>query len=143
MPDAFDWIQKNGIMSDSSYGYEGSNGKCRHRPSKVVASCSGFASVPRGSEAKLKEAVSNIGPVAIGIDAHFPSLQFYTGGVYFESKCDPNNLNHAVTIVGYDSDGPGHDYWIVKNSWGENWGGKSFISFEFLSLNLFPSFDGR
>jgi cathepsin L len=27
-----------------------------------------------------------------------------------------------VTVVGYGSDGPGKDYWLIKNSWDKTWG---------------------
>lgn len=35
-------------------------------------------------------------------------------GIYDEPSCNPNNLSHAVLLVGYGSEGD-QDYWIIKN----------------------------
>ena len=49
-------------------------------------------------------------------------------GIYDGDNCpkDSTNTNHIALVVGYDSK-QGKDYWIVKNSWGENWGMKGYI----------------
>ena len=36
------------------------------------------------------------------------------------------SVNHAVLIVGYDSD-PNLPYYLVKNSWGTQWGEKGYV----------------
>jgi len=49
-------------------------------------------------------------------------MQLYQKGIDNPSSCDPDELNHAVLIVGFGSTPDGTDYWIIKNSWGTNWG---------------------
>lgn len=54
----------------------------------------------------------------------------YTSGVYTSTTCGntPADVNHAVLAVGYGTDPEsGLDYWIVKNSWGTDWGDEGFF----------------
>ena len=53
-------------------------------------------------------------------------FSFYESGIYYEERCPALETNHAVLVVGYGSDGPNKDYWIIKNSWGTSWGEEGF-----------------
>jgi C1A family cysteine protease len=55
-------------------------------------------------------------------------FQNYGGGVLNPASC--GNINHAVVIAGYDYDSTG-GYYIVRNSWGTNWGEKGYYRIRF------------
>ena len=83
-------------------------------------------SIEADNERALMEAVS-IQPVAAGIRVT-DSFRNYRGGVHTE---DANSYhleyNHAILIVGYGSNVNGVDYWIIKNSWGTEWGEQGYM----------------
>lgn len=65
-----------------------------------------------------------MGPVTAAIDASRDTLQFYSDGVYYDPECGnkPEDMNHAVLIVGYGVEASGQKYWLLKNSYGTEWG---------------------
>uniref|UniRef100_A0A1I8H017 Cathepsin L n=2 Tax=Macrostomum lignano TaxID=282301 RepID=A0A1I8H017_9PLAT len=127
MDSAFKYIKKSGIETESNYPYKAEEESCEFNKTEVVANCTGFVDIPVGNEDKLQEAVANVGPVSVAIDASHPSFQLYKSGVYNEPDCSPENLDHGVLVVGYGTSSAGADYWIVKNSWNVHWGEKGFI----------------
>ena len=76
------------------------------------------------------------GPLSVLLDA--TQLQYYKGGVWdghIDSVspalgCHSESLNHAVLLVGYgvdSSSGADQKYWLVKNSWGLDWGEEGYF----------------
>lgn len=125
---AFKYVKENGgIDTEKSYPYEQADETCRFSKKNIGATDKGFVDVPQGDEDKLKAAIATVGPVSVAIDASHESFQFYSEGVYDEPQCSPESLDHGVLAVGYGTDEDGHDYWLVKNSWGTTWGDKGYI----------------
>ncbi|KAF6176057.1 hypothetical protein GIB67_000151 [Kingdonia uniflora] len=119
---AFEWIIDNGgIDTETNYPYTGEDGTCNatKEETKIVV-IDGYNDVAEEDSALLC-AVANQ-PISVGIDGSAWDFQLYTGGIY-DGDCssDPDDIDHAVLIVGYGSEGE-EDYWIVKNSWGTSWG---------------------
>lgn len=142
MDNAFEYIKhQDGIDSEESYPYEMRDDKpCRYHLEDRAGDDVGYSDIPSGSERHLKSAVANVGPVAVAIDAAHRSFQFYSEGIYYEPDCSSEQLDHGVLLVGYgdacEDEGEAakeacasehSQYWIVKNSWGPEWGDEGFI----------------
>lgn len=128
MEDAFEFIKKNGgLTTEKDYPYQGIDGTCDTAKIKQHAvTISGYAGVPANNEKALQAAVAQQ-PVSVAIDASGYSFQLYSHGI-FNGVCG-QQLNHGVTVVGYGQES-GEDYWIVKNSWGTNWGESGYVRME-------------
>lgn len=144
-----DYIEKvaGGLTTEASYPYdestaEGKATKCLE--TKVTAgpldvlkgtdvSSFAWATAPcqkifcrKQDEETLKANLAEHGPVSIAVDAsHFNS---YTNGVLTSASCKSGgaSLDHAVQVVGYDTTAP-TPYWIVRNSWGTDWGNDGYV----------------
>ncbi|CAH2053310.1 unnamed protein product [Thlaspi arvense] len=88
-----------------------------------VVTIDGYEDVPRDDEKSLKKAVAHQ-PVSVAIEASGREFQLYKSGV-ITGTCGIS-LDHGVVVVGYGSSS-GEDYWIIRNSWGSNWGESGYI----------------
>ncbi|VFV26624.1 cathepsin l1-like, partial [Lynx pardinus] len=105
------------------------NESCKYKPENSVANVTAFWSVVN-KEDGLMSTVATVGSVSAAVDASLNSFQFYKKGIYYDPKCSNKRLNHGVLVVGYGFEGEESDnkkYWIVKNSWGANWGKHGYI----------------
>jgi cathepsin L len=126
MTQAMDYIISNkGIDTESSYPYTAQDGTCHYKAANSGATLKSYVNVNQGDENDLQSKVY-LGPTSVAIDASQSSFQFYNSGVYSDPDCSTSQLDHGVLAVGWGVDS-GSDYWVVKNSWGTDWGLKGFI----------------
>ncbi|KAL3285482.1 hypothetical protein HHI36_000014 [Cryptolaemus montrouzieri] len=121
MDGAFEYVSYYGIDSEEDYPYLEYQSDCEQRES--VFRIRSYADIEH-NEQSLQQAVSEIGPISIGIDAT-NELQNYASGILIDQTCS-QQVNHGVLVVGYGSEG-GYDYWIIKNSWGDYWGESGYF----------------
>lgn len=74
-----------------------------------------------GSSAKVKEALKK-GPLVTTMTVYEDFL-LYSSGIY-KSVSKKSVGGHAVSLVGFNDEGR---YWIVRNSWGSDWGEEGFV----------------
>jgi len=125
------FIAKHGIVRESDLPYtSGTSGEdetCPTDLSPVRVKVQDFRMLPSNDLEAVKRHLAKVGPLAVSLDAS--SFSMYTSGVF--SECDYNDdidLNHAVQLVGYGTDPNGKgDYWLIRNSWGPEWGENGFI----------------
>lgn len=82
---------------------------------------------PNGDIACIMDAIYQKGPVFASISAESGLMNdygknAYTDGVYVKKADEMHMGHHAVVLYGWGTSESGIDYWIGRNSWGDNWG---------------------
>lgn len=121
---AYDYVMKHGLCSSKDYPFTSASGDCKEDQCTPAVTIKGYEYVPQNDGIALKAAVANA-PVSALVEADSPMFQMYQSGVFDSAECG-TALNHAMVIVGYTA-----DYWILKNSWGANWGEKGYMRIKF------------
>jgi cathepsin L len=91
----------------------------------AIAHLAGYEKLPSNEYEPLMRKLAMMGPISISVDAS--SWMSYKSGVHTGCAANPV-IDHNVQLVGYGTDDDsGLDYWLVRNSWGVEWGEKGYI----------------
>lgn len=116
---------QGGIDLEEDYPYTEEKGDCNYVENGAILTDSGYERVNPNDENALMSAVSE-GPVSAVIHVNLDSFMDYQGGIYYEYEENEKDLFSEVLVVGYDSE-DGNDFWIVKNSLGDQWGEEGYL----------------
>lgn len=140
----FDYAFSTGLVSDDDYPYTSywdTTGTCGLTDSMTkLVGVSDYTRITGDTTTEKEEAMKahilSTGPLSICVVAS--SWSSYTGGVL--SVCDSNedDVDHCVQLTGYEAgsdSGRGDDsgYWIIRNSWGSDWGYDGYIYVKYVS----------
>lgn len=126
---AYDWmLEVNGgkVAAAEPYGgYKNADGAC-HAADGFHAKITGYVNVT-GLPA-FNDALANVGPLSISIDATPEDFYYYKSGFYYSDDCKGgvDDLDHTVLAVGVKVHGD-QRYTIVKNSWSTHWGDAGYV----------------
>jgi hypothetical protein len=67
----------------------------------------------------IKQAILDHGPVSVCVYAD-DAFQAYGGGVF--NACTEAEIDHVVVLIGWDDSLGANGAWLMRNSWGPNWG---------------------
>ena len=77
-------------------------------------------------EEKLMKMVYKFGSAVTVVYASDYGFKNYKAGTVFDTCDSSQAVNHAVAVIGWGTQN-GQDYWIIKNSWGEDYGDQGYI----------------
>jgi len=125
---AYEYVmQQGGIDSYASYPYtagNGNSGNCAFTQSSVVTPVSNWNYVTQSDdETEMQTYMVANGPLSICVYAE--AWMSYTSGVFTADECQ-GQIDHCVQATGYNT-ASSTPYWIVRNSWGADWGVNGFI----------------
>lgn len=118
------------MPTDKTYPYKAVWGQCKKvkDESLVVHLKPNSTIFLVKNERSIQRFMLHNGPVAVAMNAH-PMQQYYNGGIFRlpAAICPPNQLNHAILLVGWGETPDGTPYWIIKNTWGSGWGEAGYM----------------
>lgn len=118
---AFDYvINAGGIESDSQYPYTSYydvTGTCNANSADFIVTVDEYYLLK--DEDAMMSHIFSTGPISICVDAS--TWSSYVSGII--TTCGLN-VDHCVQAVGLNTD---EGYWIIRNSWGTEWGNDGYI----------------
>jgi C1A family cysteine protease len=132
---AWDYVSRNPLTTGGVYPYTATDDNdCNSKKERTGKYGIKDAVIIEGDNTQALKNGAHEHAIAVAIQAENEQFRFYEGGVIREG-CG-NAVDHAVTVVGYgyeikDDTSDKSGYFIIKNSWGANWGEKGYVRIGF------------
>jgi C1A family cysteine protease len=129
MKNALTWvISAGGLALEADQPYKNKKGTCLRPTMGFNSPLVSYFKLATKDEDEIAAYLARYGPLSAALNGDL--LQFYTGGIFDKADCNADLPNHAINLVGFGEEN-GKRYWIVRNSWGEEWGEKGYFRLAF------------
>ncbi len=131
------YLENTGLPIEAAYPYTATDGSCDAAAPGWQSSAykiGSWGSVS-GHLSALQKALNTYGPLPTAFYV-YEDFMYYKSGIYTHTTGSRLG-GHAVLLVGYND---AEQYFIVKNSWGPDWGENGFFRIAYSELDTFVNF---
>ena len=126
LPAAWKYLSNTGSVTDTCFPYTAGGGNapacpnaCKDSEDWASAKHKATGGYALNSVTAMQQEIMTNGPIQVAFNV-YKSFMSYKSGVYKHTTGQALG-GHAVELIGYGTEN-GEDYWLVKNSWNEEWG---------------------
>ncbi|MFC1849465.1 C1 family peptidase [candidate division CSSED10-310 bacterium] len=133
----YEYAFKSGVPPEDCFEYQAKDKPCPETCSNwpdIAVKINDYYGVETNLEAIKNELM--IHPISVSMHVYEDFL-YYESGIY-EHVWGEYEAGHAVVLVGYDDQ---NQCFIVRNSWGENWGEQGYFRIKYFDSGLGEMFN--
>ena len=122
--DAFTYVTAKGLATTVDYPYHAANERCKDGEVKPFFKIDGYVNITFANREAMEKVIMER-TIAVGVSASYAVFRFYKTGV-ITTGCFEYPINHGVVVAGAGTL-DNEPFWLVRNSWGANWGDHGYL----------------
>ncbi len=137
-------LVKYGVCYEKQLPYNPAHRSCTSGLDMPTVHFTSWHRLPCNDVLAIKAAIYHFGVVDVAVATN-SAFDAYASGIYEDTKTDcidPGSgvcyyapTDHVAALVGWDDNG-GDGYWILRNSWGSEWGEAGYMRIKYNSAHV-------